>query len=674
MKQSSLFLFHRNSKIRRSCLQLVEPPEILQELANLEKNGNLDNYVHSKNKQRTQSFFKATTKKDKTRHPSKVFEDIVLILITLSAVLLAVDNPLNDPKSQSVKIIGYIDIGFTCLFFIEAMIKIIAKGLIFNTLGPIEPYLRSYWNMLDAFVVLASIVDFIFTVNGLDSQSLQALKALRALRALRPLRMISRNEGMRLVVNALLASLPSMTNVLLVCSIFLLIFSIAGVNFFKGTFYKCVDKPYLQMTKDIKEIITKQDCLDANGIWENSASNFDNSIKAMSTLFQMTTTEGWVDVMHDGIDSVGIDMQPKRNNNIYLVSFFVAFMITGSQFIINLFVGVVIDNFNTIKEKEELGNTFVTDQQRSWIEIQKVGQGKQLRIKINEPKGCRKHFFRLVSHRYFEYTITFFILMNTIVMSMKRYRMGQDMEDFSEYANFVFTFVFNVEMFFKLIGLGRIYFNFAWNIFDMFIVISSDLGILLQISNIQAQFSSTVTIFRAFRIMRLFKLIRASVHIRLILDTVFNILPQISNVMSLIMLLFFIFAALGINLFSGVMLQERLDRKNNFQSFGNAMVILMKFSTGEDWNAYMHELANKDGFNNEKCIEIQTYQDIQDTGKFKQCGTTVSYLYFISFTIIVTMLIMNLSVAAVIEGLDTAKKENMGIVQGDEIEALIDHW
>jgi hypothetical protein len=51
------------------------------------------------------------------------------------------------------------------------------------------------------------------------------------------------------------------------------------------------------------------------------------------------------------------------------VVFFIAYMIIGSQFIINLFVGVVIDNFNTIKEKEEHGNMFVTQQQRSWIEI-----------------------------------------------------------------------------------------------------------------------------------------------------------------------------------------------------------------------------------------------------------------------------------------------------------------
>ena len=92
----------------------------------------------------------------------------------------------------------------------------------------------------------------------------------------------------------------------------------------------------------------------------------------------MTTTEGWVDVMNNGIDSVGINTQPQKNNQEWLVIYFVAFMIVGSQFIINLFVGVVIDNFINIKEKEELGNMLVTEHQRSWIEIQRVGQGKQL--------------------------------------------------------------------------------------------------------------------------------------------------------------------------------------------------------------------------------------------------------------------------------------------------------
>ena len=75
------------------------------------------------------------------------------------------------------------------------------------------------WNILDFVVVSASLLDlfvYIQNTDSVDTEQLKSLKALRALRALRPLRMISRNEGMRLVVNALFASIPSMTNVLIV--------------------------------------------------------------------------------------------------------------------------------------------------------------------------------------------------------------------------------------------------------------------------------------------------------------------------------------------------------------------------------------------------------------------------------------------------------------------------
>ena len=84
--------------------------------------------------------------------------------------------------------------------------------------------------------------------------------------------------------------------------------------------------------------------------------------------------------------------------------------------------------------------------------------------------------------------------------------------------------------------------------------------------------------------------------------------------MTLILLLLFIFAALGINLFSQVMLQENLNEKNNFSSFINAIVMLMSFSTGEDWNSFMYELANTDGYNGEKCLPSQSYQEYEAAG------------------------------------------------------------
>lgn len=90
---------------------------------------------------------------------------------------------------------------------------------------------------------------------------------------------------MRLVVNALFASIPSMTNVLLVCSLFILIFSIMGVNLFKGKFYSCDEESLEGSGVKIDDIITKDDCLKANGEWNNVDANFDNTIEAMVTLF-----------------------------------------------------------------------------------------------------------------------------------------------------------------------------------------------------------------------------------------------------------------------------------------------------------------------------------------------------------------------------------------------------
>ena len=83
----------------------------------------------------------------------------------------------------------------------------------------------------------------------------------------------------------------------------------------------------------------------------------------------MMTTEGWQGVMYNGMDARGVDLQPKKNAQPALALYFVAYMIIGSQFIINLFVGVVIDNINKIKYNEEMGNSFVTHEQKQWIEI-----------------------------------------------------------------------------------------------------------------------------------------------------------------------------------------------------------------------------------------------------------------------------------------------------------------
>mmetsp|Transcript_12189 Transcript_12189/g.18838 ORF Transcript_12189/g.18838 Transcript_12189/m.18838 type:complete len:103 (+) Transcript_12189:1450-1758(+) len=91
--------------------------------------------------------------------------------------------------------------------------------------------------------------------------------------------------------------------------------------------------------------------------------------------------------------------------------------------------------------------------------------------------------------------------------------------------------------------------------------------------------------------MRIVRLIRSQENIKIILDTLVNIIPQITNFIALMFLLLFIYAALGINVFSGVVLQEYVTAKNNFQNISVAIMYLFRCSTGEDWNKIMHELA-----------------------------------------------------------------------------------
>jgi len=210
---------------------------------------------------------------------------MILLLIFTSSVMLALDTPLLDPKSTSAKIYASIDLAHTVLFTIEMMIKIIGLGFFTNSLknGNLQPYIKSTWNILDFFVVMSSLLELIMPLvtGGNGAEQLKSLKALRALRALRPLRMVSKNEGMKLVVGALMTSLPSMTNVLLVCMLLLLIMAIMGVNLFKGTFYSCGGLSF----EATLLIDTMQDCVDAGGSWENEDINFDNVMNAIMCLF-----------------------------------------------------------------------------------------------------------------------------------------------------------------------------------------------------------------------------------------------------------------------------------------------------------------------------------------------------------------------------------------------------
>ena len=121
---------------------------------------------------------------------SQKFDMFILFLIAVSSILLALDNPLNDPKSKLSSFLKYSDYILTSFFLAESILKIIAFGFIFN--GEIS-YLRNGWNIIDFTVVIISIASLVVTGN-----KFKIVKIFRLLRILRPLRVVSKNKGLKI--------------------------------------------------------------------------------------------------------------------------------------------------------------------------------------------------------------------------------------------------------------------------------------------------------------------------------------------------------------------------------------------------------------------------------------------------------------------------------------------
>ena len=149
------------------------------------------------------------------------------------------------------------------------------------------------------------------------------------------------------------------------------------------------------------------------------------------------------------------------------------------------------------------------------------------------------------------------------------------------YSNWFFTVVFVLEMCLKVFALGMAgYLSDKWNQLDMIIVVLSVVGIILEILNEGTKLGvveipiniSIIRVMRVLRIARVLKLLKTAKGVRRLLETVAHALPQVGNLGLLFLLLFFIFAALGVELFGTIGLIKLIyfpfDLKNTFYEYG----------------------------------------------------------------------------------------------------------
>ena len=155
------------------------------------------------------------------------------------------------------------------------------------------------------------------------------------------------------------------------------------------------------------------------------------------------------------------------------------------------------------------------------------------------------------------------IILNSICLSITWYGQPDVLFVAMEWINNAFALIYTVEMVIKLIAIKINYFLDGWNVFDFLIVLFALVGFIFE-NVFKVKFGALTTVVRAFRILRVLKLIRKAKNLRKILNTFLLAIPELANVGALLFLFLFLFAVLGVFLFSGVKLQTHLNEHANF--------------------------------------------------------------------------------------------------------------
>ncbi|XP_030387841.1 sodium channel protein 60E [Scaptodrosophila lebanonensis] len=583
------------------------------------------------------------------------FEWFVLVLIFASSITLCFEDIYLDSNKTLKRILYWTNLTFCLIFVVEMVLKWLALGF--------SKYFTSFWTILDFIIVFVSVFSLLIEEN----ENLKVLRSLRTLRALRPLRAISRWQGMRIVVNALMYAIPSIFNVLLVCLVFWLIFSIMGVQFFGGKFFKCVNE--MGELLPITEVNDKWDCFEQNYTWINSKITFDHVGMGYLALLQVATFEGWMEVMADAVDARGVDLQPQREANLYAYIYFVIFIVCGSFFTLNLFIGVIIDNFNMLKKKYEGGvlEMFLTESQKHYYTaMKKLGRKKPQKVIKRPINHFLAMFYDLSNSRRFEIAIFVLIFLNMLTMGIEHYDQPHAVFFILEVSNAFFTTVFGLEAIVKIVGLRYHYFTVPWNVFDFLLVLASIFGILMEDIMIDLPISPTLLrVVRVFRIGRILRLIKAAKGIRKLLFALVVSLPALFNIGALLGLITFIYAILGMSLFGHVRLQGALDDMVNFQTFGRSMQLLFRLMTSAGWNDVLESLMIQPP-------DCDAFFNKQTNG---DCGhPLLAITYFTSFIIINYMIVINMYIAIILENFNQAhQEEEIGIVE-DDLEMFYIRW
>lgn len=573
------------------------------------------------------------------------FQSVVFASIVTSLVLAGIATPeyrkkfYMEHQTQVYSWYSLIEMSVSAIFIVEFFVKTIADGFAFTP----NAYLLNMWNLLDMFVLISLLINVIseIAVPGGVSHFTRALKAFRALR------LINLSSLMRDTFHAvMIAGAGHILDASMLALLYIIPYAVWGQNLFAGLLYSCNDNG--------DHIQTKLDCHGeyastplywsflAPRSWQNPSEgsnySFDDFKSALLILFEIVSLEGWIDVMTRVMSITGRDRQPKADASQHNAIFFLVYNLIGAVSVLTLFVSVIIENFQRYS-----GAAYLTTEQRQWLDLkrqlQRQSASKRPKAAPSQPfvRWCfeastrkRGWWMRLI-------TVLYCVVLIMLMSQTNNDSTAVDRGRSIAYSALSIVFLFDIVV--RFIGLGFTSFRRSyWNLYDVIVMAgvfstSVSRSIFPDSSQVHAQLQ------KIFLTCVTLKLVQRSDALNLLFKTGIGSVPAILALFLLWFTMFLVWGIMLVEVFGLTKWGNNETHAKNLSTLWGTLVFLSMTSTGEGWNAYMHDY----GVQSPRCTPSNNYLSTD-------CGSVPwAYFLFISWNIISMFIFLNMFTGTVVE-------------------------
>lgn len=593
---------------------------------------------------------------------TQTYLEWVIIVITFSScVAMMFEKPnrwtFDDP------VLLFFEYLFVVSTSIELMIRVLADGLLFTP----NAVIRSLGDVIDISIYLIGFIYVCSSRKFIRRNS--AARALLVLRALRPLRLINLIPKMRQVIQELFGGFKEILKVAALQLSLMFIFASYGVQMFSGKLKQCNDATItneedcrgffftkLKGPQEMRGLAGNENQILVLRVWHNPKSfNFDDILNALLALFEALSLEGWLDIRN-------VIEEQKQLGILY--SFYIhGYVLLGCMIGLALFVGVVVNNFN-----ENKGTALLTVDQRRWEDLRKrlrLSQPLHLPLRPDD-SPVRSRLYDFLQSTLYGRVNVILVCLNCATLAIKPWidQNGTSVTKYMMLISVVFTIVFGIECILKIVAYTfKGYWRSHRNRFDFILTLAGVIWIILHFAFVHnqprdASHHATVWLGVGIIVFRFLSLSGKHDTLKMLMMTVSMSLIKSFYIIFVLLLLMMSYAMIGVIMFGTVKHGVAVNSYANFEGSINAMIMLFRITTGEDWNKVMHDCTIQEPF----CTKATEFEDYWKS----DCGTYYGALaYFISFYVILTFVILNLLIAVIIE--------NFSLFYSSEEDAALSH-